>query len=518
MICRKSLKSLNNVVLNMALTATPCRYRLIDCNEFIKHKRLCIYEYIDFPPHAYTAISYVWRGLQPNPASLRDERGSFNVVGAEDGDPISIDLLIDACTMSVREGLGYLWLDRLCILQTSRDDKAWQIIRMVNIYQSCGLCLVLPGGLRRLADLWEQTAWIERAWTLQEAMVPERVMILFAWEFGSGSYYGFFDREGISGSISEVTRGKSAVSPMAEILSICATEGERLNFFPDDGDSVEVPPRPIDPNTGLSTLDTPPPIFHPGPAHALQIALAQRVPETRESAVWRCALMRVSSRPVDMVFSIMGLFGVTLDPKAFHKDDRLHATVALMQGILRNGGTASWIGASMGARICQQLSTYAELPKPGDSFLQDTSVDDFEFTAHLKGRMDDEGYFQFSAKAAPVVPQKNARYKDFPKANDVPTKDLDGFLVMTVRSRVWRIQGMPGANPRVFVLPVGETRDTNVPEESDILLMLIEEHAPGRFHRVFFCVVSPRWKRIINGWKASTFSVGGPNKLGPRTL
>lgn len=43
---------------------------------------------------------------------------------------------------------------------------------------------------------------------------------------------------------------------------------------------------------------------------------------------------RVSARPADVVLSVMGLLGVTLDPSQFKKDDRFGATVALAQQLL----------------------------------------------------------------------------------------------------------------------------------------------------------------------------------------
>lgn len=57
----------------------------------------------------------------------------------------------------------------MCILQTSGEDKAWQVRRMFSLYQHCKVSLVLPGGIQRLAAHDEGTNWIERAWTLQEA-------------------------------------------------------------------------------------------------------------------------------------------------------------------------------------------------------------------------------------------------------------------------------------------------------------------------------------------------------------
>jgi hypothetical protein len=76
------------MVLETTRAATPQRYRFVDSVAFVEHKCLRICELPAFP---YSAVSYVWRGNPADPAVLAD--GTFHVKGAEDGDPISIDVL-----------------------------------------------------------------------------------------------------------------------------------------------------------------------------------------------------------------------------------------------------------------------------------------------------------------------------------------------------------------------------------------------------------------------------------------
>ncbi|KAJ7310165.1 hypothetical protein DFH08DRAFT_675019, partial [Mycena albidolilacea] len=89
----------------------------------------------------------------------------------EDGGQISLKVLEYACRWASNSGSSYLWLDRLCILQTSKQDKVWQISRMYDIYDGSEQCVVLPGGLQCLASVFEETSWADRAWTYQEAIV-----------------------------------------------------------------------------------------------------------------------------------------------------------------------------------------------------------------------------------------------------------------------------------------------------------------------------------------------------------
>ncbi|KAG5650944.1 hypothetical protein H0H81_010481, partial [Sphagnurus paluster] len=496
LICNISLQALGGVLLDMALTATPCKYRMIDCGELVENQRLRIYEYTDLPTVPFSAISYVWRGLSAQSSRAKFEYGLFNVCGAEDGDPINIELLVEVAKLSLREGSGLVWLDRLCVLQTSREDKAWQIMRMHGVYQSCSICLVIPGGLSRLADLCEQTAWIERAWTLQEAMVPPRTLVLFAWKFGSGSLQ---DNEDVPQNIFELTRRKSAVAELSKLLEIC-TEESFLTFY----------------GSGNIWRRVWPALFDPGPARTLQMAMTKQTSEWTQSAIWRCAHMRVSSRPVDMIFSIMGVFGVSLDPKAFHPDDRLHATVALMQAILRNGGKASWMGALSGTNPCKQLSSFMEIRPPGDRYLQDTSVDFDVLPVDLKGTMDDDGYFQFSAKAVPVVSNRTLHWKEFRQANQVPTKDPEGRFFFFMGSSAWSIPLETQQEHEMIMILLGRRLRT-FDDPPRYITMIIEKHAPGLYHRTYNRLgnLGEGWREIIDGWEEQTFKLGGREELGP---
>lgn len=128
--------------------ATPGRFRFLDCEEFVERNLYRILEFMHLPTRKYTAISYPWRGLGPSTESGRSH--SFNILGAAEADAISIDVLQSACRASLHLNSGLLWLDQLCILQTDRSDKNWQIKSMHGIYQHSKFCLVIPGGPRTL--------------------------------------------------------------------------------------------------------------------------------------------------------------------------------------------------------------------------------------------------------------------------------------------------------------------------------------------------------------------------------
>ncbi|THU77502.1 hypothetical protein K435DRAFT_702215, partial [Dendrothele bispora CBS 962.96] len=138
------LDQMRDVLLDLSLYATPCRYRLLDCEALAQNREVRLYEFSSFFDVPYTTVSYTWRGNETthwhddpsDPTYWKDVYGTFQVKGAEGGDPISLDVL-----------------DHVCILQTSKPDKLWQISRMYSIYKSCNTCCVLPGGIRRLVAL-----------------------------------------------------------------------------------------------------------------------------------------------------------------------------------------------------------------------------------------------------------------------------------------------------------------------------------------------------------------------------
>ena len=187
--------------------ATEERYRFIDCDAFVNAQTLRIYETAKLPysPYqTYTVISYVWLALPALPEDLERD-GSFRVYcGArndgtirEDGGPIGMKVLGYVCRWSLEEKAPLLWLDRLCILQTSKRDKHWQISRMFDIYEACNECVVLPGGLQRLASVFEETTWAERAWTYQESIITWDYAVVFTkdWFASADNQQWFIDGE-----------------------------------------------------------------------------------------------------------------------------------------------------------------------------------------------------------------------------------------------------------------------------------------------------------------------------------
>ncbi|KAF9227020.1 hypothetical protein BS17DRAFT_774808 [Gyrodon lividus] len=129
----------------------------------------------------------------------------------------------------------------------------------------------------------------------------------------------------------------------------------------------------------------------------------------------QCVMMRTTFRPVDMVFGIMGLFGVILPVLDFRRDDRVGATVALARKILESGQSANWLGIAFRLPPCRYLSTFPIFPfsdEAGKALVRTVSgmkevaefmECEYPIADALKvtmptGSMDDMGYLTFSGK------------------------------------------------------------------------------------------------------------------------
>ncbi|CCM05236.1 uncharacterized protein FIBRA_07446 [Fibroporia radiculosa] len=521
-IHESNLASLKGTTLDISAKATPCRYRLVDCAQFTQHQTLRIYELPEFPQIHYSAVSYVWRGLPVDPVDAAGREGvTFEVKGAGDADPTNIDVLHHVCTAALLLQADYLWFDKLCLLQTSDEDKAWQISRMHLIYQSAHVCFVLPGGIGRLASLEEETTWIHRAWTLQEVMLPKRTMVLYSWKLGSG----FWEPSGLPPcEVIEVVPQKSAVSSVLGILhgSISGLNPGHFVRGQAPGENYPIIFRNVDPCAPAVKRSAQSQLI------ALIAVMELEEPEARAQALWRSALTRTSARPVDMVFSIMGLFGVVLDTSGFHQDDRLGATIALAQAILRRGSTASWLGVSFYLAPCRQLSSFPEFPETsleGRAYVRtenglaevgDLMNEFYEAGWWLSGvptgTMDDTGYLFFSAKAFPIYPtdeQQEAFEGGVDNMSVTPR-------IVALGGAIWELGLREQSGAARYIVLLGMQHPFSLQGMPrwhagwSIRAMIVEEHAPGRYHRTSCCMLGDIYKPLVETWATRLFALGGP--------
>ncbi|ROW03067.1 hypothetical protein VMCG_05744 [Cytospora schulzeri] len=269
--------------------------------------------------------------------------------------------------------------------------------------------------------------------------------------------------------------------------------------------------------------------------------------------IWRCALMRTSSRPVDMVFSIMQLMGVTLDPNNFDPNDRLGATIALASKILDQGGSADWLGLPAKIPPCLQLSTFPQFARTdvaGEAnFLKSgkwctgRSLDDWAFAysywdsdtwkQRLYGKMDDKGYLEFTRKACKAVPVLSAMKNN---CSQWPLlQDTEGSVWLALDESEWleiddhtqqQVDSHMKAAPKCYMVPLWdfiEPVKANKFEMEDLAVansvtkfMLVTEHATGKFHVISYFYSRKvdgfnDWKERIENWEELELAVGGPD-------
>lgn len=481
--------------------ATKHRFRFIDGDALAHKSTIHVLEFEHLPLAPYAVISYVWRGLPPLP----DEKSTLpkiNVKGAEGADPISVEVLKIVSLAAERQGCKLIWLDALCILQDDDDDKAWQIQRMYDIYRSSTECIVAPGGLQRLVSLTEETTWASRAWTLQEAIAPPSVHCLFAWDRGDCQFQSNFPL-----LVSQLESTKAAIAPLKTALEM-AMKGRGVSLFDLQGRRMDLPSSSEEYRIllfGDAGRDRP-------RIRELIDAMDMKGKTGMFTAIWRSSFMRAAKYPVDAVFSIMGIMGVTLDTSKFGNQDRLGATIALMRAILERGGQAEWLGIATKALPNPRLSTLPVFPevdaawrpilgtKDGMKDIADVMDTGWRLEGTPGGVMDDDGYFRFSALST-----------------SVRQTEEQGESARVFRSETcgnWEVVEKEEGSHMVVLIGRWEQYNNGafglLMNLRDQALMILEEGSDGRFSNVGYAFVKEEVVKTGN-WEEREVVVGGPN-------
>lgn len=258
-----------------------------------------IYETKEIPQFLYATVSYPWVGISytkaiPISCTLRVPRPEG---GGPDGDPISIGVLMLACTLALKNEARFLWLDRICINQLDAYDKHWQIYQMCNVYRESRICIIIPGGLLHLADLAEETPWIMRMWTLQEAIVPLKSVVLY--ESGHSDLTQLpkesekMDLTGIDiPYLAMACCTRVYYAPLPEVLA--RSRYYRNSLF----------------EQTRAKLLTDAALFQSWMRFEI---LGFQFEYRRNYAIWKSALTRSAGRPKDLLLSIMGIFDISLE-------------------------------------------------------------------------------------------------------------------------------------------------------------------------------------------------------------
>lgn len=210
-----------------------------------------------------------------------------------------------------------------------------------------------------------------------------------------------------------------------------------------------------------------------------------------------------------MVFSIMGLLGVQLNPRSFHANDRLGATIALITAILENGGCADWLGIAPSVKPCPELSTFPVFPdtlvtgevtsqsadfknQANHWVYENTPNDDPNRPApsdRIHGRVDETGYVIFRRKACCVVgvqlDEMDGSVQEVFQAEDGKLRILREDLDLDIQTF-----------PRTAIIPLwaftevvgGGSQDLDIMTRTEMvyMFMVVKEHWKGHFHVVTY--------------------------------
>ncbi|KAG8706892.1 hypothetical protein FRC09_002134 [Ceratobasidium sp. 395] len=532
-------------MLDLSEGPTAERYHFAECEPLAEDGILRIQEYTDLPT-SYAAVSYVWEGLNRLPG---DESPAFLVRPTDPAypsDPITINVVQNACKAALKRGIKLLWLDRFSIMQSIAEDQKWQIARMYDIYKHCALCIVIPSGLGRLSSLGEPTNWIQRGWTLQEAVAPEEVQVLFSWgDHRQLEGKSSFDQDtGPKDRITIVTYRKCAMAPLRLILDCCITGKlflvHRFDPYYSFRLITETYKEPVA-IFGVSSKGYTPDDYRAVLPNVAMLAAIKSGDmsghrDQMQHCLWKSTFLRTTRYPADAIFSIMGLFGVTLNTHAFDLYDPIRPAVALAQQILLNGDGATWLGASFHSLPCPRLSTFPSFPKVLDERANRGSLKkllvpsttgyvdisrivlneyvDAEFLIPMpRGRMDVNGYFTFRARSVPVT---RASSDLAPNSNSKTCWQPERSIISTDGS-VWQCKDTSSPDAFAVLLGCFFPYDPASPPPWDldnIRGLIVKKHAPGRFHvHSYFMLTIRATDWVMDNWKEHELCVGGPHSL-----
>ncbi|GAP91820.1 putative HET domain-containing protein [Rosellinia necatrix] len=169
--------------------------RLIQCRTL----QLREFSVSEIPP--YAILSHTW------------EEGEVTFAGFSQGAQRGVDASVKSwekisqtCTLAVRNGYEYVWIDTCCIDKSSSAELTEAINSMYSWYAGSGKCFAY------LSDFNQSTAgppnsscqffasrWFSRGWTLQELIAPEDL------EFYDSSWVFYGSKAGLCADIADAT-------------------------------------------------------------------------------------------------------------------------------------------------------------------------------------------------------------------------------------------------------------------------------------------------------------------------
>ncbi|KAI8284397.1 Vegetative incompatibility protein HET-E-1 [Colletotrichum sp. SAR11_240] len=150
------------------------------------------------PP--YAILSHTWEDGEVTLQDMERQTASSKAGYAK---------IRDSCEQTLRDNLGYIWVDTCCIDKTSSAELSEAINAMFRWYQDSTICYAFLSDVPSDTDFDESSAfaksrWFTRGWTLQELLAPAKL------DFYSNSWDHLGSKLGLAKAISSVARIEEA--------------------------------------------------------------------------------------------------------------------------------------------------------------------------------------------------------------------------------------------------------------------------------------------------------------------
>lgn len=253
----------------------------------------------------YAAISHVWANSVEVAKHFRSEKPEECIrIQLSDNKTHRIGWagLIQAARGAKSKKAKFFWLDLLCLDQVNSKDreKELQIALMASVYTNASCVIVMIAGIVAVGRVEHHSSWIDRAWTLQEAVLNANTYVYVQWSL---DYKSKLDPEvGSPIEFFRVGGGENCLIKLEDTLRLADTN---LKSLMENAPDVNI----LDSRSIGKKRKFVPRIL-------LYTAAFAKAKEAKKEAKWKSMFLRQSSRSVDIVYSLMGCFGMSIDP--FH--------------------------------------------------------------------------------------------------------------------------------------------------------------------------------------------------------
>jgi hypothetical protein len=271
----------------------------------------------------FAAISHKW--LNNEPWTEIDKR-PYPAAGEVKVTAVARESLVALARLCISIGIDYFWLDCLCIDQESALEQAREILNMGKYYAKACKTLIFPYGLDNvgppLLENGDAPVWHKRAWTLQEEAMAGSAAV-FVLYFSESEDIEFGSRH--------------------EQMSLCdlGDDGRLQKFanFRPDAESVKkkeprsylrlVPGRDMTScRMAYATMR-----LADGSVRDKAFKVTFSMESQKDWTLWsalREMYRRESSREEDLVYGILGLLGITIQPDLVKYGIRLRGALRLL--------------------------------------------------------------------------------------------------------------------------------------------------------------------------------------------